>query len=220
MRSLIAVLLVPLLTVQIIGMISVDDSPAAESRTLGIPNISREYSPLVKYSIDQIVTTEEYVYILYGEHDGNVQVFDRNGIYQYSAYFFAHINGVFRIAAKGDLLYVCDNQYNVYVMQNGELKEFIHNYCAVELLETIDFYASSTEYVVRMGSVWRIADKMETCIIERPFPAVLYQNSFMFFANLLLVLLVGAMSMTVKRIGGQGSGSPVTMRKKTKGDFA
>ena len=45
------------------------DQPA---RLYGVPTITSSYSVLENCSIDQIVEDDQFIYVLYGDHDGNV----------------------------------------------------------------------------------------------------------------------------------------------------
>lgn len=164
------------------------DSPA---RILGIPTITNTYTPLERCSIDQIVEDDSYIYILFGEHDGNVQVFDLNGNYQYSVYFYTHLNGAFSLAVRENVLYVRDEQKNLYIFCNGSFDSFISKEDAKKLLELLDFNDNSSNYTVRLGSVWRTNGNEDICIIKRPLISTLYQGDLMFFATLFIVLLFG-----------------------------
>lgn len=168
-----------------------DTAPGSKPRTEGIPNISYTYSALEYCSIDQIVETDSEIYILYGENKGNVQVFDQNGNYKYSLYFKKHLNGVFRIAAHDTTLYVRDDAYNVYVFLNGAFQKFYRRENAIDILDSIDFNNHASDYAVRFGSVWRVDENEQTCIIKRPLLSMLYQNNLMFYISLFFASAVG-----------------------------
>lgn len=161
------------------------------SRILGKPTISFQYSDISSSSIDQIVSDNRFLYILYGEHDGNVQVFDLNGNYQYSAYFYTHLNGSFKIAAHNDMLYVRDKRRNVYCIKDGECVEFLAEADAHYYLNLLDFNAHSNNYQVRLGSVWKLSESGDTCIIQRPWYSLLYQNNLLFLLSIALVAVMG-----------------------------
>lgn len=164
------------------------DQPA---RLYGVPTITSSYSVLENCSIDQIVEDDQFIYVLYGNHDGNVQVFDLNGNYQYSAYFYCHLNGAFSIAAQNNMLYVRDEHRNIYILGNGKFYSFVEEEDAADLLSSIDFNETSENYEVRFGSIWIVNDKVEKCIIKRPFHSALYQNNFMFILSLCIPAALG-----------------------------
>jgi len=168
-----------------------DTSPETMPRVEGIPNISYTYSALEKCSIDQIVETHSELFVLYGEHKGNVQVFDKNGNYKYSVYLKKHLNGAFRIAANGSTLYVQDDDNNVYVFSDGMFSGFYRNDTAASIFEPVKFNENSANYIVRYGSVWRVDGDERICIIRRPQIAMLYQNDLAFYLSLFFVVAVG-----------------------------
>lgn len=168
-----------------------DVSPENMPRTEGIPNISYTYSDLEKCSIDQIVETDGEIIILYGEHKGNVQVFDKNGNHKYSLYLQKHLTGAFRIAAGDSGFYVQDDDHNVYVFNNGIFVGFYRSDTAMSIIDSISFNDYSPNYVVRYGSVWRVDGDNRICIINRPRIAMLYQNDLSFYLSLVFVVAFG-----------------------------
>lgn len=172
--------------------------PESVPRRVGFPNITKTYSELEQYSIDQIVDDNDYIYVLYGEHEGNVQVFNHSGEYQYSAFFATHLNGAFSIAAKDGCLYVCDEYRNLYILKNGELQSFYQSESAKEILKIIDFNVSSAKYKVRFGSIWRVEGNDAVCIVERSPIAVLYQGNLLFYASLFVAVAVGVLCFRYK----------------------
>lgn len=191
-KKLVIALLVVLWLFSFAAKIAKDDTlPEAAPRNLGTPIITNTYSPLEGSSIDQIVETDHYVYILFGEHDGNVQVFNKNGEHMYSAYFYTHLNGAFSIAADEDILYVRDERHNVYALQEGKLLYFAQQGSEASDINGLRFDTTSSSYFVWMGSVWHVANGEKTCFLQRPISSALYQDNFLFIATLLLVLIIG-----------------------------
>lgn len=168
-------------------------------RTLGAPVITNEYALLERSSIDQVITDGYYLYILYGEHQGDVQVFSLDGDYLYSAYFYNHLNGAFRIAADDGVLYVRDYRHNIYILQDGQLLEYMEEADASELLNTYDFNIRSEDYIVKFGSVYKITGDSQMCIIKRPWYSAFYQGNFMFILSLCSALAIGLTSIKIKR---------------------
>lgn len=144
-------------------------------------------------SIDQIISDDRYVYVLYGGNSGNVQVFGMDGSYQYSAYFYGHLNGAFSIAVENGVLYVKDCQHNLYQLRNGEFISFTERTEAEELRKQIDFSQQSDHFRVKLGSVYRI-DGDQEAFIKRPFVSALQQDGVWWVANVFIVALIGYFS--------------------------
>lgn len=162
-----------------------------QAQISGIPLIITEYSDLTKLSIDQILTTHDTVFVLYDEHRGIVQAFDKAGTYRYTASFFKHANGTFRMAVQDGQLYVRDCIHNIYVLQDGALIEFYERDLVPEWICQLDYQLSSPNYRVRMGSVWDVADADAHCFIRRSIVSTLYQNNFIFFLAISAIVIAG-----------------------------
>lgn len=176
----------------------ISPSPESEPRVVGIPNISDTYSALDHCSLDQIVEDNENIYVLYGEHEGNIQVFNHDGEHQYSAYFATHLNGAFSIAAEDGVLYVRDEQWNLYVLEDGRLKSFYYSGTAEHILNRIDFHCSSSKFIERNGSIWRVDGDSSVCVVKRSPLAALYQGNTMFILSLFLIATIGVMRYKYK----------------------
>ena len=196
--KIVAALLVTLVMVNAVMQLF-GASPEPRNRLFGFPEISETYSPMISCSIDQIVEDDRYIYVLFGEHKGNVQVFDLDGVYQYTAYFYTHMNGAFRLAVDNHALYVRDEHHNVYILQNGAFVSFVAKENAADFLEMLNFDASSENYEVRLGSIWKVNGEEKECVVERPLIAILYQNDFMFFAKIAIIAIFGIIFRGRKR---------------------
>lgn len=172
---------------------NVNHSPESEPRRVGLPNITKTYSELEKCSIDQIVDDDELIYVLYGEHEGNVQVFNHYGEHLYSAYFATHMNGAFSIAVADGNLYVRDERHNLYVLKNGKLLDFYYSDSAEHIMRTLDFSMSSTKFRVRFGSIWRVDGNDSVCVVARSPIAALQQGNLMFYASLFVAAIIGVL---------------------------
>ena len=140
-------------------------------RYYGRPVVSTDY-PEIDISIDQVLHDGKYMYILYHHSNGIVQVCDLDGVYQYTLFFYCHMNGGFSLAIDGDMLYVQDMRENVYVFLNGLFERFVKKEEVVSELGNIDFKTpmSSTDYEIRENSVWKVAEGNEICVVGMPKP--------------------------------------------------
>lgn len=182
--SIIAIVLVML------GINTKDNSSnnVSASPNCGTPMISEEYDSYERLNIDQIVEDKNYIYILLGDHDGVVQIFDHEGNHILTASFYKHMNGAFRIAAQDGDLYVRDCRFNIYVFQNGAFHSFLKEEEACDIIDSIDFNQNSANYEVRSGSVWRVADNVN--IINRPIKSA-FNTECLFYISIALVLIIG-----------------------------
>lgn len=192
-RSEKRVILIVLLFLLVICAFSsnVDDEEFPSAKICGIPVIWSEYSDLTKHSIDQILSDEENIYVLYGENEGILQVFDTQGVYQYSASFYDHLNGAFSLALREGTLYVRDSVHNVYIFHDGKFDNFLERDEASSLLDNLNFSMESENYQIRFGSIWYVSDMQEYCVVQRPVRTVFYQNNLYFLIAIVFVLLLG-----------------------------
>lgn len=126
-------------------------------------------------NIDQIADDDDYLYLL-DAHKGILRVFDLNGNYLYTLMFYDYVNGAFKLAVKNSCLYVSDPHGNVYVFAEGEFNQFIERDDAKKDLENVDFEKSSTNYVIRSASVWKVCETGDICVIERSLSSIRYQR--------------------------------------------
>lgn len=157
----------------------------------GIPAVWTAESEPEGYAIHQIADDGTFLYILSDEHNGVVLVFDRDGTYLRTMAFFAHLNGAFHIAAEADTLYVQDKQQNLYIFRAGQFGEFLNRPDASAILEGLDFEADHPDYEIRDGSVWRIADGEETCVLHRPKSTAAYRRNVILVSGIIVLALLG-----------------------------
>lgn len=169
-------------------------------KIVGVPLVYEDASALNHEPIEQIVDDGQYLYLLFGFHDGIVQIYDTNGNYQKTIAFYSHQNGAFRIAVANGLFYVRDKRGNLYLFNNGEFDHFFGYQENEWLRKSIDFDATSTDYVVKMESVWRINGEEDICVVERPITALLNQrNQFMIVWGVLFCSGLYKVSQIMKR---------------------
>lgn len=159
---------------------------AFPSPSYGVPSVSNAEVDTSRSSIDQIVSSETQLFILYDENRGIVKIYDLHGNYQQTLLFYAHQNGAFRIAVVEDILYVRDKYNNIYIFENHSFSAFKEREDALQILEDIDFEKQSNRYEVRTGSVWNTKDN--TCVIERPSYSSFYQNNYDFIISICVVV--------------------------------
>lgn len=147
------------------------------------------------YGIHQIADDGSFLYILSDEHNGVVLVFDRDETYLRTMAFYAHMNGVFRIAAETDTVYVRDMRQNLYVFRDGQFAEFQSKEKAAAILEKLDFDGNDLGYEIRDGSLWRGENGEETCVLHRPKSAAAYRRNVTLAAGTIVLALLGIAGM-------------------------
>lgn len=134
----------------------------------GRPAVSKEYSNLHP-GIWQVLDDGFRMYVLSSSGERFIQVYDMEGNYEKTLFFQSlSANGKFFIATKENILYVMDEDGNVYIFQGGEFIRFLKDSDAEKELSHIDFRIrdSSGGYIVKNRSVWRISEPENICIIE------------------------------------------------------
>lgn len=165
----------------------------------GIPTVYQKENEINTKSIDQIVDDGQRVYLLLNDQDGIVQVYDTDGNYLHSMKFFhSQVNGVFRIAVYDDILYVSDQQENLYLFDDGDFVEFIPYTDGTKIRKSISFENNSDNYVLRNSKIWRVDGSNDVCIIDRPAASFLYQDSLMFILGI-GVIMVFAVLRAIKK---------------------
>lgn len=133
----------------------------------GKPVVSKEY-PQINLSMEQVVEAGQYLYVLHHHSNGIVQIYDLDGTYQHTLFFYCHGKGGFSLAADGQYVYVQDMRNNVYILVCGDFDSFMERAEVEQQLRDIDFRsgASAANYEIRSNGVWRIKETGESCIIE------------------------------------------------------
>lgn len=142
-------------------------------------------------SISQVVECGDYVYVLYGNQDHTVQVFDRNGTYRCTWFFIHYRNGGFSLTVEEPFVYAIDERQDVYIFRDGEFVEFMTEADAEERgLELPRFSPRTPEgYVIRDGVVWRTSGGEDVQITQS---GSLFLKYCSIAASMLLIAVVAA----------------------------
>ena len=170
---LLCILLI--ITVLIINYCSMQNQHNKPTLIYGTPVQFVEDLDIDTINIDQIANDDTHLYLLDSD-EGVLRVFDLDGNYLYTLAFYDYPNGAFMFAVKDRYLYVRDPHSHVYVFLEGEFIQFIERDDANNILESIDFEKSSTDYVIKFASVWKVCETGDICVIKRPLSSVLYQH--------------------------------------------
>ena len=133
------------------------------------PVVSTDY-PNIDMNIEQVVDDGSYIYVLHHHSNGIVQVYDLDGNYQHTLFFYCHMNGGFSLAVEDNILYVQDMRQNVYVFREGEFCDFLTKREAEIELSNVRFRSgeSSDGYTIRSQSVWKEINGEPVLIIGTP----------------------------------------------------
>lgn len=155
----------------------------------GVPAVSTDY-PQLSMNVLQVVEDGSHIYILYNSSTRIVQMYDLEGNYECSFFFYSFPNGEFILAAEKDTLYVEDERGNVYEFNDGQFKHFYDQNEFSEQLENIQFDrgASSASYSIRNKDVWRTLPEGEICVIEGPTNAFFSVHIFPLMIFLFAIL--------------------------------
>ena len=138
-------------------------------KEIGKPIITHEAVRHNYLGINQIVSTQDEIYIMYSNY-GVISVYKNTGTYMYSISVYSHKNGRVRISVFDDLLYVQDKAGNIYRFQGDTLLDFLPRDQAKNLVKNINFDAESKEYFLKGASIHRqTGDSTSECVISRPF---------------------------------------------------
>lgn len=165
------------------------DLPA---KTRGVPVKIEEYVDFSAYRIEKILDDGKRMYVLINDHEGYIQVFDLEGIYQYTLSFYNSGKGALTMAMEANNLYVIDRENNVYIFQDGDFVEFVEYNNANRQLQQLNRNDFSKRYEIRLGSVWRIDGQEAICVIQRSFKSFIYQYYIdqLFLPVIVLILII------------------------------
>ena len=133
------------------------------------PVFSTDYAGKRANTVSQIIESGNYLYILPDDTKGFVQAYDLCGNYQHTLFFLEESNGVFTMAAEGNLFYVQNQSGDVYVFREGIFLEYVERKIAKDRFAYIGFVwqGSSPNYRIRGTDLYRIAgDKAELVIAD------------------------------------------------------
>ena len=164
----------------------------------GMPVIATNYEKL-NISIEQVIQDDTYIYTMLHHSNGVVQVYNFDGKYQFSIFFYCHGKGGFNLAIADNILYVQDMRANVYVFERGEFREFVKAVDAKRRFSELDFKVQkiSEGYEIESDCVWRIEDGKRVCFIGEPRKANIDKNNVAIICTFFL-MLVGLVHMKKK----------------------
>lgn len=173
------------LLIIVCGVKAISSRGRYPDRLYGKPVVSTEYQN-IDISIEQIAEDDYCLYVMYHHSSGIIQVYDLDGNYQCTWFFYCHGNGGFSMTQENNTLYVQDMRRNVYVFNNGAFQQFLTSEEANAILKDVDFSAppASDHYQLRNGSVWRTSNGAEKCVVEatttqrHPIASVLFFTTF------------------------------------------
>ena len=160
----------------------------------GQPVVSANYEN-VDSSIEQVLQDDKYIYAMLHHSNGVVQVYDLEGKYQFTLFFYCHTKGGFSMALVENTLYVQDMRQNVYVFQGGTFQQFVKAEDAKTTFPGLDFRTReiSAGYEIQAGCVWRVSGNERVCIIGSPKqPAVSFVYLTVAFCVIVTVLFLGS----------------------------
>ena len=163
---------------------------AFPERQYAMPVVSTEF-PRLNISIEQVLQDDRYIYVLLHHSNGVVQVYDLEGDYQFSLFFYCHGHGGFSLALADNTLYVQDMRENVYVLKNGEFQCFVEAVDARSVFSELDFKSrdTSSDFEIRSSSVWRISGEEAVCVVGEPEQAAITATQLIFTACLILLVV-------------------------------
>lgn len=134
----------------------------------GVPVVSENYPDLHARNIEQVLSDEEYLYILPHHSNGIIQVCNLDGEYAYTLFFYENLNGHFSMTMEHGVLYVRDMRGNVYTFRHGVFDRFVKESDVQQQFSHIDLLSnkSSTGYEIRSNSIWKSTTSGEICIVE------------------------------------------------------
>ena len=117
------------------------------ANSIGVPLCIKRETDLLHTGIQQIVSDNNYIYVLFNY--GVVQVYDFNGEYLQSIAVFNHENGRIMIAANNSKLYIKDKVSNIYVFDDGTFETFVSKDDAAQLFSELNFTSSDPNFKIK-----------------------------------------------------------------------
>lgn len=152
----------------------------------GTPTVQTEPVDLDRCKFLQIVDDGSYMYILSNRPCECVLVFDLDGNYQCTYYFYNEFKGILQLAADNGQLFVADAKRNLYIFENNKYVRFLSAQDAAHILSEYDFGRTQEKYEIKFVSVWRNNGQNSECVIQRSAYAALEQYHLPIFALLFL----------------------------------
>lgn len=160
--------------------------------SIGIPLCIKRETDLLYTGIQQIVASENLLYVLH--NCGVVQVYSFNGEYLQSIAVFCHENGRIMIAAHNGKLYIKDKVGNVYVFDEGTFETFVSKDDAAQLIAELNFTSSDPNYKIKGSSIWSVNEEgVYELLVPRPRWLAIYQHQILSIIQIILILSIGAL---------------------------
>lgn len=177
-NCLLGLLIICILVTQLINILHPDHKGKLPQPSYGKPVLIESYLNFNNKPISQIVDDGTYMYVLADRHNGYVQVYDLNGQYQKTISIQRQsISGAFSIAFQDGILYIRDDNHNIYTFEHCDFLEFVEDEDVSGKLNHIQFDGKSNRFKVRFGSIWRMNPPTPICLVKRPFYSIIYQYS-------------------------------------------
>ena len=177
-NCILVLLIICILVTLLIDILHPNQTTKLPQPSYGKPVLIDTYVSFHNKPISQIVDDGTYLYVLSDSHNGYVQVYDMNGHYQKTISLLRQsISGAFSMASQDGVLYIRDDNHNIYKFQHGEFLEFVEDENGSESLKHILFNEKSNRFKLRFGSIWRMDTPTPICVVKRPFYSFIYQYS-------------------------------------------
>ena len=177
-NCILVLLIICILVTQLINILHANHKGKLPQPSYGKPVLIETYLNFNNKPISQIVDDGSYMYVLADSHNGYVQVYDLNGQYHKTISLQRQsISGAFSIACQDGILYIRDDNHNIYTFEHGDYLEFIEDENVSGKLNHIQFDGKSNRFMVRFGSIWRMDTPTPICLVKRPFYSIIYQYS-------------------------------------------
>lgn len=192
-NCILVLLIICILVTLLIDILHPNQTTKLPQPSYGKPVLIDTYVSFHNKPISQIVDDGTYMYVLADSHNGYVQVYDLNGQYQKTISLQRQsISGAFSIACQDGILYIRDDNHNIYTFEYGDFLEFVEDENGSESLKHILFNEKSNRFKLRFESIWRMDTPTPTCVVKRPFYSFIYQYSldtiFIILGSILLTI--------------------------------
>lgn len=175
---ILVLLIICILVTQLINILHPNYKDKLPQPSYGKPVLIETYLNFNNKPISQLVDDGTYMYVLADRHNGYVQVYDLNGQYQKTISLQRQsISGAFSIACQDGILYIRDDNHNIYTFEHCDFLEFVEDEDVSGKLNHIHFDGKSNRFKVRFGSIWRMDTPTPICLVKRPFYSIIYQYS-------------------------------------------
>ncbi len=195
-NCILVFLIVFILVTRLISILHPNHNAKLPQPSYGKPVLIDTYVNFNNKPISQILDDGTYMYVLADSHNGYVQVYDLNGQYQKTISLQRQsISGAFSIACQDGILYIRDDNHNIYKFEYGKFLEFVEDENVSGKLNHIQFNGKSNRFKLRFGSIWRMDMPTPTCVVKRPLYSIIFQYSL----DTVLIILGTILLMIMNR---------------------